>query len=128
MKEFLLGIWSLIATGFIYLMGGLDIAMISLLIIMIIDYITGISSAIYNKKLSSKIGFKGIMKKILMLCLVALSVVIDRLTGESGAIRTLVIYYYVGNEGLSILENLIECNIPFPEKVIEVLDNIKKEK
>ena len=128
MKEFLLGIWSLIATGFIYLMGGLDISMISLLIIMIIDYITGISSAIYNKKLSSKIGFKGIMKKILMLCLVALSVVIDRLTGESGAIRTLVIYYYVGNEGLSILENLIECNIPFPEKVIEVLDNIKKEK
>lgn len=124
MKNWILNIFSLIATGFVYLVGGVDFSLIALVIVMTLDYITGVISAIYNKELSSEIGFKGILKKVLMLCILGLAVVIDRLTGESGAIRTLVIYYYVANEGISILENLVECDVPFPDKIIEVLKQI----
>lgn len=124
MKNWILNIFSLITTGFVYLVGGVDFSLIALVIVMTLDYITGVISAIYNKELSSEIGFKGILKKVLMLCILGLAVVIDRLTGESGAIRTLVIYYYVANEGISILENLVECDVPFPDKIIEVLKQI----
>lgn len=126
MKEWINGIFSVIATTFIYLVGGIDTAIITLLIMMCFDYLTGIISAIYNKKLSSKIGFKGILKKVLMLIIVAVSTLIDRLVGESGAIRTVVVYYYVANEGISILENLVECNVKFPKKLVEILDQISK--
>lgn len=125
MKNWILEVFSIIATCFVYLVGGIDYTLIALLIIMCLDYITGVISAIYNKELSSKIGFKGIFKKVLMLCIIGLAVVVDKLTGETGAVRTLVIYYYVANEGISILENLVECDVPFPEKIIEVLKQIQ---
>lgn len=117
---------SIILTTFVYLVGGFDIAIQSLLIVMLIDYLTGIASAIYNKELSSKIGFKGILKKFSYLCVVALSVVIDNLTGQSGLIRTLVIYFFVANDGLSIIENMAEMNIKLPQKLIDALEQIKK--
>lgn len=126
MKEWINSIFSVIATTTIYLIGGFDSAVITLLFMMVFDYVTGIISAIYNKKLSSKVGFKGILKKVLMLIIVCVATLIDRLVGESGAIRTLVIYYYVANEGISILENLVECNVKFPKKLVEVLDQISK--
>lgn len=125
MKNWILNIFSLVATGFCYLVGGIDYSLIALLIIMALDYITGVISAIYNKELSSRIGAKGILKKVLMLCIIGLAVIVDRLTGETGAVRTLVIYYYVANEGISILENLVECDVPFPEKVLEVLKQLQ---
>ena len=125
MKNWFLNIFSLVATGFCYLVGGIDYTLIALLIIMALDYITGVISAIYNKELSSRIGAKGILKKVLMLCIIGLSVIVDRLTGETGAVRTLVIYYYVANEGISILENLVECDVPFPDKVLEVLKQLQ---
>ena len=124
MKNWIINIFSLLATGFVYLVGGIDYALISLIIVMALDYITGVISAIYNKELSSEIGFKGILKKVLMICILGLAVRVDNLTGESGAIRTLVIYYYIANEGISILENLVECDVPFPDKIIEVLKQI----
>lgn len=119
-------LFSVILTTIIYLLGGLDIALKSLLIVMIIDYLTGVASAIYNKKLSSAIGFKGIIKKFCYLLIVALSVVIDNLTGQSGVIRTLVIYFLVSNDGISIIENMAELNIKLPSKLIEVLEQLKK--
>lgn len=125
MKNWILNIFSLVATGFCYLVGGIDYTLIALLIIMALDYITGVISAIYNKELSSRIGAKGILKKVLMLCIIGLAVIVDRLTGETGAVRTLVIYYYVANEGISILENLVECDVPFPDKVLEVLKQLQ---
>lgn len=118
--------FSVILTIVIYLLGGVDIALKSLLIVMIIDYLTGVASAIYNKKLSSAIGFKGIIKKFCYLLIVALSVVIDNLTGNSGVIRTLVIYFLVSNDGISIIENMAELNIKLPSKLIEVLEQLKK--
>ena len=126
MKHFINDIVSVIFTTFIYLIGGFDIAIQSLLIVMVVDYLTGIASAIYNKELSSKIGFKGILKKFSYLCVVALSVVIDNLTDQSGLIRTLVIYFFVANDGLSIIENMAEMNIKLPQKLIDALEQIKK--
>lgn len=126
MKYFINNVTSILLTTIIYLLGGMDIALKSLIIIMMIDYITGIASAIYNKKLSSKIGFKGIIKKFSYLCIVALSVVIDNLIGQNGVIRTLVIYFFVANDGLSIIENMAEMDIKLPKKLIDSLEQIKK--
>lgn len=126
MKHFINDVISVIFTTFVYLIGGFDIAIQSLLIVMVIDYLTGIASAMYNKELSSKIGFKGILKKFSYLCVVALSVVIDNLTGQSGLIRTLVIYFFVANDGLSIIENMAEMGVKLPQKLIDALEQIKK--
>lgn len=125
MKNVLSNILSVIFTSFVYLLGGFDVALQSLLIVIVIDYITGVSSAIYNKKLSSKVGLKGIIKKFCYLCIVALSVVIDNLLGQSGMIRSLVIYFFVANDGLSIIENMADMNIKLPKKLIESLEQIK---
>lgn len=126
MKHFINDIVSVILTTFIYLVGGFDIAIQSLLIVIVIDYLTGIASAIYNKELSSKVGFKGIIKKFCYLLVVALSVVIDNLLGQSGLIRSLVIYFFVANDGLSIIENMAEMGIKLPQKLIDALEQIKK--
>lgn len=126
MKHLINDVISVILTTFVYLIGGFDIAIQSLLIVMVVDYLTGIASAIYNKELSSKIGLKGILKKFSYLCVVALSVVIDNLTGQSGLIRTLVIYFFVANDGLSIIENMAEMGVKLPQKLIDALEQIKK--
>ena len=126
MKIAINNVFSVILTTIIYLLGGIDIALQSLLIVIVIDYLTGIASAIYNKELSSKMGFKGIIKKFSYLLVVALSVVIDKLLGQSGLIRSLVIYFFVANDGLSIIENMAEMNIKLPQKLIDTLEQIKK--
>lgn len=126
MKHLINDVISVILTTFVYLIGGFDIAIQSLLIVMVVDYLTGIASAIYNKELSSKIGFKGIIKKFCYLLVVALSVVIDNLTAQSGLIRTLVIYFFVANDGLSIIENMAEMDVKLPQKLIDALEQIKK--
>ena len=126
MKIAINNVFSVILTTIIYLLGGIDIALQSLLIVIVIDYLTGIASAIYNKELSSKMGFKGIIKKFSYLLVVALSVVIDNLLGQSGLIRSLVIYFFVANDGLSIIENMAEMNIKLPQKLIDAVEQIKK--
>lgn len=126
MKHLISNVFSVILTTIVYLLGGIDIALQSLLIVIVIDYLTGIASAIYNKELSSKIGFKGIIKKLCYLLVVALSVIIDNLLGQSGLIRSLVIYFFVANDGLSIIENMAEMNIKLPQKLIDALEQIKK--
>ena len=126
MKHLINNVISVILTTIVYLLGGIDIALQSLLIVIVIDYLTGIASAIYNKELSSKVGFKGVIKKFCYLLVVALSVVIDNLLGQSGLIRSLVIYFFVANDGLSIIENMAEMNVKLPQKLIDVLEKIKK--
>ena len=90
-------------------------------------YVSGIIKAFVLKQLSSSIGFKGILKKFGVLVVVALAVLIDRVTGESGAIRTLVIYYFVANEGLSIIENMGLAGLPIPKSIKEALKALKKQ-
>ncbi len=127
MKEFICTILSGITTTLIYLFGGFDVALSCLVIAIALDYVSGIIKAFYTKQLSSKIGFKGLLKKIGILILVMVSVLVDRVAGNTGAIRTLVIYYFVANEGLSIVENLAETNIPIPAVLKRALKAIKKE-
>ena len=116
-----------LATGIIYILGGWDIALQMLLLAIGLDYITGICRAIHDKRLNSKLGLKGILKKIGYLILVALAVIIDRITGGGGAIRTLVIYFFVANEGLSIIENWGSMGLPLPQKLIDTLEQLKNE-
>ena len=125
MKYFFNNFVSLALTYLIYLLGGFDVSLKSLVIVMIIDYITGVLAAFYTKKLSSKIGFKGIIKKFSYFLVVALSVVIDNLIGKTGIIRTLVIYFFVANDGLSIIENMSRMGVKLPKKLIESLDQMK---
>ena len=116
-----------LSTIIIWMFGGIDIALQCLLIAIIIDYISGLIKAFSTKTLDSKIGFKGILKKVGILCIVALAVVVDRITGNSGAIRTLVIYYFVANEGLSVLENLSIAGLPIPASIKKALQVLEKE-
>lgn len=125
MRHFVNNAISVVFTTFVYLVGGIDVAMKSLLIVIVIDYITGVMSAIYNKKLNSTIGLKGILKKFSYLIIVSLSVILDRIVGDTGAIRTLVIYFFVANDGISIVENIGKMGVPLPKKLTEVLEQLR---
>ncbi len=120
-------IFANVATVFIYLFEGIDVALICLLIAIVLDYISGLIKAYITKTLSSSIGFKGILKKVAILIIVMLAVLVDRVTVNNGGIRTLVIYYFVANEGLSILENLAIAGLPIPKKLKDALKVLKKE-
>lgn len=125
MKYLINNIFSFIVTGFVYIVGGIDISLKCLLMVMIIDYISGVASAIYNKKVNSKIGFKGILKKLVYILAIGLAVRVDTLTGNSGIIRSIVIYFFVANDGISIIENMGEMGIKLPKKLTDVLEQLK---
>lgn len=117
--------FSALGTAFVYLLGGFDIALQCLLIAIILDYISGIMKAYKTETLNSKIGLKGIIKKVGILILVTLAVICDRLIGDTGLIRTTVIYYLVANEGLSVIENLATLDIVVPDYLKNKLEQLK---
>ena len=127
MENWLNAVISVTCTTFIWLIGGLDVALLCLLVAIVLDYISGLIKAYNTKTLSSSIGFRGILKKVGILIIVMLAVIIDRVTVDNGGIRTLVIYYFVANEGLSILENLAQAGLPIPKSLKNALKVIKKE-
>ena len=94
-----------------------------LLIFMVIDYVTGLSAAyiMSNVYLDSRKGFKGIIKKIVILCLVILAHQMDVLVGQDTLVRNVVLLFFIGNEGLSILENASNCGLPVPQKLKNTL-------
>lgn len=118
---------SALLTGVAYFLGGWDMALQTLILVMVLDYITGVLKAIKKKKLNSKTGIWGIIKKFGYLIIVALSVVMDKIAGDTGAIRTMVIYFFVANDGISILENWGQMGLPLPQKLHEVLDQLKSD-
>jgi toxin secretion/phage lysis holin len=108
-----------------WLLGGFDSLIYALISFVTIDYITGVLLAIRSKKVSSKIGFKGISKKILIFLLVAVGNVIDKYIINSGsALRTMLILFYLSNEGISIIENTGKMGLPLPNKLKEVIKKI----
>jgi toxin secretion/phage lysis holin len=108
-----------------YILGGLDGFLYALIIFVVIDYITGLMVAIVERKLSSEIGFRGIFKKVLIFLLVAVGNIIDNnLIGTGGAVRTAVIFFYISNEGISIIENSTRIGLPIPEKLKDVLEQL----
>ena len=127
MREISNSIIATVCTGLVYLLGGFDVALSCLLIAIVLDYVSGVLKAFVTKELSSKIGVMGIIKKVAVLLIVMLAVLVDRVTGETGAIRTLVIYYFVANEGLSVLENLAKAGVPVPQTIKKALKVMKKE-
>lgn len=127
MKEIYNSIIAIVLTTFVYLVGGLDVAIITLLVAIVLDYISGVIKGYVTKQLSSQTGFRGIVKKVAILIIVMLAVLVDRVTGDTGAIRTLVIYYFVANEGLSIIENLGQAGVPIPQSIKKALKALKKE-
>lgn len=105
----------------------IDKLIVILLIIIVIDYITGICKAIINKRISSVVGIKGIIKKFGYLLIVALAVLIDKIIGDTSVIRFLVIYFFIANEGISILENWGQMGLPLPNKLKQIFEQLKDE-
>ena len=104
------------------LLGELDGSLYALVVFVIADYFTGVISAINNKKLSSDIGFEGISKKICIFVLVAIANIVDvNILNSGAAVRTAVIFFYLSNEGISVLENAVKLGLPVPEKLRNVL-------
>lgn len=108
-----------------YFLGGFDGFMYALLVFVVVDYITGIMCAVLDKELSSEIGFRGIFKKVLIFTLVAIGHIIDEnVIGDGSVIRTAVIFFYLSNEGISILENVVHIGLPVPQKLRDVLEQL----
>ncbi|MPN15572.1 hypothetical protein SDC9_162906 [bioreactor metagenome] len=128
MKEIWIWIQAAIAAvgGWLgYFLGGWDGFIYALIAFVVIDYITGLMCAVLDKKLSSEVGFRGIFKKVLIFSLVAIGHIIDKsIIGDSSVIRTAVIFFYLSNEGVSILENAAHIGLPIPQKLKDILEQL----
>ena len=108
-----------------WFLGGCDGLLYALLAFVVIDYVTGIMCAIVDKKLSSAVGFKGIFKKVLIFGLVGIGHILDTyVIGNGSILRTAVIFFYLSNEGVSLIENAAHLGLPIPKKLKEVLEQL----
>lgn len=125
MKGFFNG--ALAAAGAVcgFLFGELNGILIALISVSVLDYITGVISAAVNKTLSSSAGFRGICKKLMLFTIVALANIMDTQVIGGSALRTAVIFVFIANEGLSIIENSAELGVPIPQKLKDVLAQIR---
>lgn len=109
-----------------FLFGQMDGLMYALIALMALDYLTGVLVAVAQKELSSKVGFKGIAKKVIILALVAVGHILDTHVLGGGAVcRSAVSGFYIANEGISILENAAELGLPLPKKLVDVLKQLR---
>lgn len=130
MKNIIFKIGSFISSFLIFIFGEFDILLKAMIVLMMIDYITGVCKSFINKKVNSSVGAKGIVKKVSYLSIIALSVILDQLLNINGSLRTLVITSFIFNEMLSILENCSELGIKIPNflyKSLEKLNNANNE-
>ena len=108
-----------------YFLGGCDGLLYALIAFVAIDYITGVMCAISDKTLSSEVGFKGICRKVLIFLLVGIGNIIDvQVLGSPGVLRTAVIFFYLSNEGVSLLENASHLGLPVPDAIKTVLEQL----
>ncbi|WP_123053095.1 phage holin family protein [Clostridium sp. JN-1] len=108
--------------------GGVDGFMYALITFVIIDYLTGLMVAVLEKKLSSEVGFRGIFKKVLIFVFVGIGNIVDvQLIKNGSAIRTATIFFYISNEGISIMENSAKIGLPVPKKLQDILAQLNKE-
>ena len=128
MKEF----WNIIQVALAavggwrgWFLGGCDGLLYALIAFVVIDYITGIMCAIYDKNLSSSIGFKGICKKVLIFLMVGIGHILDtKVIGTGSVLRTAFIFFYISDEGISLIENAAHLGLPIPEKLRDVLEQL----
>ena len=108
-----------------YFLGGCDGLVLALLLFVVMDYVTGIMCAVADKKLSSEVGFKGICRKVLIFMLVGIANILDvQVIGTGSVLRTAVIFFYLSNEGISLLENAGHLGLPIPKKLKKVLEQL----
>lgn len=108
-----------------YFLGGCDGLLYALIAFVVIDYITGVMCAVADKKLSSTVGFKGICRKVLIFLLVGIANILDVQVIRSGSVlRTAVIFFYISNEGVSLVENAAHLGLPVPDKLKDVLEQL----
>lgn len=108
-----------------YFVGGCDGLLYALIGFVALDYVTGVMCAISDQKLSSEVGFKGICRKVLIFALVGIGHLLDtHIFGETGVLRTAVIFFYLSNEGVSLLENASYLGLPIPERLKAVLEQL----
>ena len=128
MKEF----WNLIQLVFTalggwlgYFLGGCDGLLVALVVFAVTDYITGVMCAINDHKLSSEVGFRGICRKVIIFILVGIGHILDvNVIGTGSVLRTAIIFFYLSNEGVSLLENAGHLGLPIPEKLKDVLEQL----
>ncbi len=106
-------------------LGGWDLALQVLVLFVVLDYITGLVAAWYRKVLNSRVGFRGICKKVLLFIPIAICYALDQVIGQE-ILRSLAIFFYLANEGLSITENLGLCGVPVPVPLLDALEQLKK--
>ena len=105
-----------------YFLGGCDGLLIALVVFASVDYITGVMCAVNDKKLSSEVGFRGICRKVLIFFLVGIANILDvQVIGTGSVLRTAIIFFYLSNEGVSLLENAAHLGLPIPKKLKDVL-------
>lgn len=120
---------SILGTVFTFLFGAWDTALGILILFMVLDYITGLIKGYVTKELSSDIGLHGLARKSVILIVLIVAVALDRLLGNGNWLfRTLVAYFYIANEGLSILENCGTLGLPVPQKILDALAQLKEGK
>ena len=114
--------------GFLgWFLGGFDGFLYALVVFVVIDYITGIMCAINDHTLSSAVGFRGICRKVLIFCMVGIGNILDvNILGEGHVLRTAVIFFYLSNEGVSMLENATHLGLPIPDKLKDVLAQLNE--
>ena len=125
-------IWAWIQTAFAamggwlgWTLGGMDGFLFALIAFVVADYTTGVMRAILDKRLSSAVGARGIFKKVVIFVMVAIGHTLDtRIVGSGAAIRTAIIYFFISNEGVSLLENAAAIGLPVPNKLREVLTQL----
>lgn len=108
-----------------WFLGGCDGLLYALVAFVVIDYITGVLCAAVDRKLSSEVGFKGICKKVLIFILVGVGNIIDvQIIGNGSVMRTAVIFFYLSNEGISLLENSAHLGLPIPQKLKDIPEQL----
>lgn len=109
-----------------WVLGGWDGFLYALVTFVLTDYLTGLMAAAVEKKLSSEIGFKGIFRKVLIFMLVGIGHILDaKVIGDGSVLRTAVIFFYISNEGISIIENAGRIGLPIPQKLKAILEQLK---
>lgn len=108
-----------------WFLGGCDGLLFALLVFVAVDYITGVMCAVLDKSLSSEVGFKGICRKVLIFLLVGIANILDvQVIGTGSVLRTAVVFFYISNEGISLMENAAHLGLPIPTKMKEVLEQL----
>ena len=128
MKEF----WNLIQMAFAalggwlgYFLGGCDGLLYALLAFVVLDYVTGVMCAISDRSLNSNVSFRGLARKVLIFAMVGIGHILDvQILGKTGVLRTAIIFFYLSNEGLSLVENAAYLGLPVPEKLRAVLEQL----